>query len=234
MTYSVPIRTARGFGITAVTPHELSTLAALEVMQSGGNAVDGAIAANAVQGVVAPETCGVGGDLFALVHVPGTMSPNCLNASGRAGSGADAAALRDRGHKTMPLYGPATITVPGCVDGWYALADRFGALPLSEVLAPAIWLATEGFPASAELSAAWTQHATRLRTQPSAPPMFPDGHRPTTGDLIDQSYRISRSAGSCPNNSSIRIALFFKAVLLPCTCIYIPDEPTSARALGRS
>ena len=129
MTTPVPVRTARGFGITAVTPHELSTQAALEVMKSGGNAVDGAIAANAVQGVVAPETCGVGGDLFALVHVPGTMAPSCLNASGRAGSGANASTLRDRGYMTMPIYGRATITVPGCVDGWYVLVDRFGSLP---------------------------------------------------------------------------------------------------------
>ena len=71
----VPIRTARGFGAAAVTPHELSTAAAMEIMRSGGNAADGALAANAVQGVVAPETCGVGGDLFALVHTPGTRSP---------------------------------------------------------------------------------------------------------------------------------------------------------------
>ena len=188
MPCNAPIRTARGFGIAAVTPHELATVAAFNIIASGGNAVDGAVAANAVQGVVAPETCGIGGDLFALVHVPGTVSPSCLNASGRAGSGADASALRDQGHTTMPLYGPATITSPGCVDGWYALVNRFGSLPLSEVLAPAIRLAREGFPVSSELSAAWTQHATRLRTQPSAPPMFPDGHPPATGDRITRPY----------------------------------------------
>ena len=188
MTYPVPVRTARGFGITAVTPHELSTQAALEIMRSGGNAVDGAIAANAVQGVVAPETCGVGGDLFALVHIPGSTSPACLNASGRAGSGSRATALRDRGYTDMPLYGPATITAPGCVDGWYALAERFGSVPLAEVLAPAIRLAGEGFPASAELSAAWSQHAALLLTQPSASPMFPGGCPPAIGDHLTRPY----------------------------------------------
>ena len=188
MTYAIPIRTARGFGNAAVSPHELSTQAALEIMESGGNAVDGAIAANAVQGVVAPETCGVGGDLFALVHLPGSDAPACLNSSGRAGSGAGAGALRDRGHVTMPLYGPASITVPGCVDGWYALSDRFGSRPLSELLAPAVRLATNGFPASSEFAATWTEHADRLRTQPSANPLFPEGQAPARGQLITRPY----------------------------------------------
>ena len=188
MNYPVPVRTARGFGASAVAPHELSTSAALEIMRSGGNAVDGAIAANAVQGVVAPETCGVGGDLFALVHSPGDRSPRCLNASGRAGSGADASALRRRGHTLMPIRGPEAVTVPGCVDGWYALSGRFGSLPLSAVLAPAIRLATEGFPASHELAATWTRHASQLETQASAPPMFPGGRPPTRGQRITRPY----------------------------------------------
>lgn len=188
VNFPVPIRTARGFGASAVAPHELSASAALEIMRSGGNAVDGAIAANAVQGVVAPETCGVGGDLFALVHTPGNRSPRCLNASGRAGSGADASVLRRRGHTVMPLRGPEPVTVPGCVDGWYALSGRFGSLPLSAVLAPAMRLATEGFPASRELAATWTRHASLLKTQASAPPMFPGGRPPTTGQRITRPY----------------------------------------------
>lgn len=121
MSHPVAVRTARGFGAAAVVPHELSTLAAIEIMEGGGNAVDGAIAANAVQGTVAPETCGIGGDLFALVHRPGMDSPACLNSSGRAGSGAGASALRDAGHGTMPVYGAPAVTVPGCVDGWHVL-----------------------------------------------------------------------------------------------------------------
>ena len=112
MTHPFPVRTARGFGAVAVAPHELSTLAAIEIMAGGGNAVDGAIAANAVQGTVAPETCGIGGDLFALVYGPGIDSPACLNSSGRAGSGANPEALRATGHTTMPLGGPPAVTVP--------------------------------------------------------------------------------------------------------------------------
>ena len=184
MSYLIPPRTARGFGATAVTPHELSTLAAVGMMSSGGNAVDGAIAANAVQGVVAPETCGVGGDLFALLHTPASDTPMCLNASGRAGSGSDAQALRDFGETTMPLFGPASITVPGCVDGWYALLDRYGTMDMADVLAPALRFATEGFATSTELAGAWAQHGEQLMTQRSASPMFPGGQPPTRGQHL--------------------------------------------------
>lgn len=157
-------------------------------MAGGGNAVDGTIAANAVQGTVAPETCGIGGDLFALVHRPGMDSPACLNSSGRAGSGADADALRKAGHTTMPLYGAPPVTVPGCVDGWYALSERYGSLPLSAVLRPAIRLAENGFAASRELSEAWTAHAAQLLTQASSPPMFPDGRPPEVGERISRPF----------------------------------------------
>ena len=185
----IPLRTARGFGPAAVTPHELSTMAAIEIMSRGGNAVDGAIAANAVQGTVAPETCGVGGDLFALVYHPQKGNPPaCLNSSGRAGSGADASSLRQAGHRTMPEKGPPSVTVPGCVDGWYALSERFGRRPLAEVLGPAIRLAENGFAVSRELSEAWAANATQLLTQASASPMFPDGRPPRLGESITRPY----------------------------------------------
>lgn len=113
----------------------------------GGGAVDAAIAANAVMAVVAPHLCGIGGDLFALVHHEGEV--HCLNASGRAGSGASAATLRDEGHTEMPFrHDVRAVTVPGCIDGWTALAERFAVLSLDELLEPAIRLADDGFPAS--------------------------------------------------------------------------------------
>ena len=180
----IPPRTARGLKAAAVTPHELSTQAAMEIMGSGGNAVDGAIAANAVQGVVAPETCGVGGDLFVLVHVPDTPAPVCLNASGRAGSGASAERLRDEGHLEMPLFGPTSITVPGCVDGWRAMVDRFGTRPLADLLAPALRYARDGFPASTELARSWSQNAEQLMSQLSGSSMFPGGEPPERGQRI--------------------------------------------------
>lgn len=113
----------------------------------GGNAVDAAIAANAMLAVTAPHLCGLGGDLFALVHDGSQV--HALNASGRAGSGADAAALRAQGHEAMPMrLHPAAVTIPGCVDGWLALYDMFASRPLGELLAPAVTVAGDGFSAS--------------------------------------------------------------------------------------
>ncbi len=128
-----------GGGAVAVTPHHDATRAALRVMEAKGTAADAGIAANAVLGMVLPSTCGIGGDLFALVQEPGMTRPDVLNASGRGGSGLSAANLSRVGHARMPTYGTSTISVPGCVDGWEALQDRYGRLDLGEVLAAAIW-----------------------------------------------------------------------------------------------
>lgn len=128
----------------------------------GGNAVDAAIATNAAIAVTGPHLCGMGGDLLALVHVDGET--HALNASGRAGSGADAAALRAEGRSEMPFrLDVRSVTVPGCVDGWMALHERFGSLPLELVLAPSIKLAAEGFGASALLIGALHQTSDQGR-----------------------------------------------------------------------
>jgi gamma-glutamyltranspeptidase/glutathione hydrolase len=133
----------------------LAAAAGADMLRRGGSAVDAAVAANAVTAVTMQHQCGMGGDLFALVHVPGEPEPAALVSSGRSGSGADAAQLRAEGHTRMPPTGDIrTVPVPGCVDGWVALHERFGRLPLSEVLAPARTYAAEGFPASEELALA--------------------------------------------------------------------------------
>jgi len=133
----------------------LATSAGLAAFERGGNAIDAAIATNAAIAVTGPHLCGIGGDLFALVHIdePGDTTDRtrtyALNASGRTGSGADAQALRDEGFAEMPFKNDVrSVTVPGCVDGWMALHERFGSLPLDVILAPARRLAAEGFPAS--------------------------------------------------------------------------------------
>lgn len=138
----------RGRRAAAATADQLATQAAMTVFAKGGNAVDAAIAANAAMAVVGPHLCGLGGDLLAVVHTPGGEVVG-LNASGRAGSGASAAALRADGHTEMPLrHDIRTVTVPGCVNGWAALHERFATLPFDDLLAPAIALAAGGFPAS--------------------------------------------------------------------------------------
>lgn len=126
-----------------------------QVLIEGGNAVDAAIAAGAALTVVAPHLCGLGGDLFALVHRPGDAAPASLNASGRAGSGADPRALRAEGHTVMPFREDIRSTpVPGCVDGWFALHERYGTKPIPELLAPAIGLAADGWTATRMLATA--------------------------------------------------------------------------------
>ena len=153
-------------------------------MAAGGSSVDGAIAANAVVGVVRPTDCGIGGDLFALVHEPGTRAPAVLDASGRAGSGASAADMRAGGHARMPSRHPATVTVPGCVDGWVALGERFGKLPLADLLAPAIGLATDGFPVSPEMAWNLAENKALLAGQGSAAELYPQGGVPQAGSLL--------------------------------------------------
>jgi len=131
----------------------LASSAGVALLRAGGSAADAAIAANAVLAVTSPYACGLGGDLFALVH-DGTGTPAALNASGRAGSGADPERLRAEGHTTMPLRGDIrTVTVPGCADGWLALHRAYGKRPLADVLAPAIGYAEDGFPAGPHLAA---------------------------------------------------------------------------------
>ncbi len=146
-----PFHTLRStMGMVCSVDH-LASGAGVHVLRSGGNAADAAVATSAVLAVTTQHMCGMGGDLFALVHHEDGTEPACLDASGRAGSGAATAAddLRREGHRRMPTDEDIrAVTVPGCVDGWLTLHERFGRLPLAEVLAPAIDYASRGFPAS--------------------------------------------------------------------------------------
>ncbi len=168
----------------AVTPHHLATEAALAIMERGGNAVDAAVAANAVLGVVAPETCGIGGDLFTLVHRPGDDRPVALNASGRAGSGATAETIRSNGATVIPVDSPWSVTVPGCIDGWEALLGELGTMSLVHVLAPAIEHAFDGFEVSPELADTLARHERHLIAQAVAPHVYPEGRPPQPGTTI--------------------------------------------------
>lgn len=185
---SIPLRpvAVRGYAGVAVSPHHLSTEAALATMARGGNAVDAAIAANAVQGVVAPETCGIGGDLFALVVGPGMERPLTLNSSGRAGSGVGRLAeeLRASRVESIPQRHPAAVTVPGCVDGWLTLQGRLGRLDMGTALEPAIRLSRNGFAASRELAAAFAARRDELQDEDAARDMYPAGRPPLEGERL--------------------------------------------------
>jgi gamma-glutamyltranspeptidase/glutathione hydrolase len=164
----------------------MASQAGIEIMATGGNAVDAAIAINAVLGVVAPDTCGPGGDLFALVHIPGEARPRTLNSSGRAGSGLTANDLRDMGHGEITLQSKWSITVPGCVDGWHALSDELGNLSVAECLAPAIDIARSGFPVSVELADALVRIQHLIGGQGSASPLYPNGEPAPFGSTISR------------------------------------------------
>ncbi len=161
MTSSAPFSTVYAPRAMVSTVDSLATQAGLAVLRSGGNAIDAAIAANAVLTVTLPNQCGLGGDLFAVVKRAGE-APQVLLSAGRAGAGADADALRAAGHRTLPTdEDMRSVTLPGCVDGWAALSSRHGSRPLAELLAEAVWYAETGFPASAFLADVITRRAAR-------------------------------------------------------------------------
>ncbi len=176
-----PVQTGRG---VVVSPHHLASRAGIDVLTRGGNAVDAAIAVNAALAVVAPDTCGPGGDLFALIHQPGVAEPTTLNASGRAGSGVTAETLRSMGFGEIPYRSPWSVTVPGCVDGWEALADRFGSLPLADCLTAAITLAEDGFEVSRELEGSLERLEPLISAQASSGPLYPSGQPAAAGQVV--------------------------------------------------
>ncbi len=147
--------------------HPLASLAGLRIMQRGGNAVDAAVAAGFVLAVTKHEACGLGGDLFSLVHMKGEGKTRALNASGPAPGRAAIEAFRSRGLDAVPTAGPLSIAIPGAVDGWLELHRRYGTVELTEICADAVTLAREGFPLYFSLArsiAAWA-------------PSSPDIHR---------------------------------------------------------
>src|SRR5581483_11829635 len=128
-------RIATTYGIVAAS-QPLAARAGTQILERGGSAVDAAIAANAVMGLVEPEMNGVGGDLFAIVYDAGTGTLHGLNAGGWSPSGLTPALLTSRGYTQMPDLGIHSVTVPGAVAGWVALASRFGRLPFGHLMAP--------------------------------------------------------------------------------------------------
>ena len=128
-----------------VTPHPLATRAGIDALRAGGTAVDAAIAANAMLAVVYCNACGIGGDAFALVWDPSEQHLHRFNGSGRSPTALTIEAVRAAGHEEMPAKGPLTINVPGAVDAWVQLLDRFGRLSLADALLPAATTAEDGY-----------------------------------------------------------------------------------------
>jgi oxamate amidohydrolase len=165
------------------TPHHLATEAGVEALGSGGTAVDAALAACAVLSVVYPHMCGIGGDLFALVHRP-NGDVVALNGSGAAARGLDPDHVR-RMSEGMPQHGPLTITVPGAVAGWETLLSLGAVLPLARALEPAIRHASEGVPVSRSLAASLAEPAVAA-DQGLGGVFFPGGRALRPGDIFGQ------------------------------------------------
>jgi len=147
------------------TSQPLATQAALDILRQGGSAVDAAIAANAVLGVVEPMMDGVGGDLFAIIWDAKTKQLHGLNASGRSPNALTPEIFRARGLKSIPGNGPLSISVPGCVDGWAEMHRKFGKLPWGTILKPAIEYARNGFPVSEQVAFDWEFYGRSYRDQ---------------------------------------------------------------------
>ena len=169
-----------------VAPHYLASLAGAEVLRGGGNALDAAIAANAVMTVVWPHMCSMGGDLFLLVKRPGE-APQALAGCGLSAANATIQSYRERGVTTMPRTGALTVTVPGAVDGWATGIERWGTRSLDQVLQPAIGYARDGFPVTARLARATQGTAELARNEPAAAVFLPGGKPLTTGQHLTQS-----------------------------------------------
>ena len=166
------------------TSQPLATQIGLDVLRQGGSAVDAAIAANAALGLMEPVSNGIGGDLFAIVWDAKTRKLYGYNGSGRSPKALSLKWFQDHGYKAVPPLGPLPVNVPGAVDGWFALHDRFGRLPMKKVLAPAIAYAREGFPLTELIAYYWKLSVPRLAKYPGfSAQMTIDGRAPAKGEI---------------------------------------------------
>jgi len=169
----------------AATSQPLATQAALDILKKGGNAVDAAIAANAVLGVVEPTGSGIGGDLFAIIWSAERGKLYGLNASGRSPRSLKLEYFKENGYEFIPSYGPLPVSVPGCVDGWYEMHEMLGKLTMKDILQPAINYAREGFPVTEIIAADLARGTEILKEYPNIKEVYmPDGKAPAKGEIF--------------------------------------------------
>ncbi|MCL4271141.1 MAG: gamma-glutamyltransferase [Anaerolineales bacterium] len=177
-----PVYSRRGI---VATSQPLATAAGIEVLSKGGNAADAAVAAAAALNVTEPTSTGIGGDMFALYFDAQTQQVTALNGSGRASSALTLDRLKKEGLSTLPPFHPHTVTVPGACAGWCDLISKHGSLSLTEILAPAIRLADEGFPVAPITAHFWARGADRqLKSALNGHELTVDGRAPKAGEIF--------------------------------------------------
>ena len=168
----------------AATSHPLATQVALDVMRQGGSAVDAAIAANAALGLMEPTGNGIGGDFFAIVWDPRTQKLHGYNGSGRSPKALSLKWFQDNGYTDIPPHGPLPVTVPGAVDGWFALHERFGKLTMAQNLAPTVAYARKGHPVHEVIAYYWNRSVPVLSKWPGFTEQFTiEGRAPRKGEM---------------------------------------------------
>ncbi|HPB12487.1 MAG: gamma-glutamyltransferase [Bacteroidales bacterium] len=169
----------------AATSQPLATQAAIDILQKGGNAIDAAIAANAVLGVVEPTGCGIGGDLFAIIWSSEKQKLYGLNASGRSPRSLKMDYFKKNGYQFIPATGPLPVSVPGCVDGWYEMHELFGRIPMRDILQPAINYARNGFPVTEVIAFYLESNVRALSDFPNIKETYmPKGKVPAKGEIF--------------------------------------------------
>jgi gamma-glutamyltranspeptidase / glutathione hydrolase len=169
----------------AATSQPLATQVALDILKKGGTAIDAAIAADALLGVIEPTGAGVGGDLFAIIWSAEKGKLYGLNASGKSPRSLKLEYFKENGYEFIPSYGPLPVSVPGCVDGWFEMHEMFGRLPMKDILQPAINYAREGFPVT-DLIAFYLKRGTEiLKEYPNIKEVYmPKGKAPSKGEIF--------------------------------------------------
>jgi gamma-glutamyltranspeptidase/glutathione hydrolase len=191
----------------ACTSHPLATQVAIDILKKGGSAIDAAIAANAVLGVVEPEMNGIGGDLFAIVYDAKTKKLYGLNASGRSPYSLTLDEFKKQGLTSIPTYGALAVSVPGCVDGWFELNKKFGKLSMQQILAPAIDYARNGFPLADEAAYYFNDAKNIYSSYPDfAKLYYPNGLVPQRGEI----FKNPQLAGTLEKISAGGRDVFYK------------------------
>ncbi len=169
----------------AATSQPIATQVALDILKKGGNAVDAAIAANAVLGLVEPTGNGIGGDLFAIIWDAKTQKLHGLNASGRSPYNLSLEYFKKNGYEKIPSYGPLPVSVPGAVDGWFEMHGKFGTMDMQEILQPAIDYANTGFPVTELIAYYMNAGAKNLQRFPGFKEVYmPKGRAPIKGEVF--------------------------------------------------